>query len=433
MENIIEKIEEKFDPIIQKRKKNRGIFTFLLVALIFSSFGGGFYLGRNKQTTQKQLAYTDVAAATSTDTFDFNLYWEAWDALRTNFVYKNKIKDKDMFYGSIKGLASSMNDPYTVFMTPTETQEFANDMAGTFEGIGAEVGIRNDIVTVIAPLSGMPAEKAGLKAGDKIYSIDGVSTIGLSVDEAVKKIRGTKGTVVTLTVIRDKETAPREIKIERGIILVKSVVLTYRPDGLAVIKVSSFNDDTLDLFNKAVKDIIVKKPKGIILDLRNNPGGYLDTAVAMASDWISAGPVVLEQFGDGKRNEYTALGNPLLGTYKTVVLVNGGSASASEIVAGALRDYKKATLMGEKTYGKGSVQTIQDLSDGSSMKITVATWMTPNGDFINEKGILPQVEVKMTADDVLKNKDPQLQKAVDLILKPATPVKAPIVPKKVVK
>ena len=170
--------------------------------------------------------------------------------------------------------------------------------------------------------------------------------------------------------------------------------------------------------------MVAKKPKGIILDLRNNPGGYLDTAVYMASEWIKEGPVVLEQFGDGSRNEYTATGNPQLGNFKTMVLVNGGSASASEIVAGALRDYKKATLVGEQTYGKGSVQTIRDLSDGSSMKITIATWMTPEGDFINEKGLTPQVEVKMTAADVEKNRDPQLQKAVDLILKPvAAPAK----------
>jgi len=164
---------------------------------------------------------------------------------------------------------------------------------------------------------------------------------------------------------------------------------------------------------------VAKKPKGIILDLRNNPGGYLDTAVAMASAWVKEGPVVLEQYGDGKRNEYTAAGNPQLANYKTMVLVNGGSASASEIVAGALRDYKKATLVGENTYGKGSVQTLRELSDGSTMKVTIAAWMTPDGDAINGKGLAPQVEVKMTASDVNKNKDPQLQKAVDLILKPA--------------
>jgi len=425
------KSEEEMDilsyPIIKKAKpKRRNFLGLLLILLIAVSFGGGFYLGQGKSAKNKIVAHGNTATTTvDENAFDFNVYWEAWDSLRSDFVYKNKIKDKDMFYGSIKGLAASANDPYTVFMTPTETKEFSNDLAGTFEGIGAEVGMRNNTITIIAPLSGMPAEKAGLKAGDKIYAIDGKSVLGLTVDEAVKKIRGTKGTFVTLTVIRDKETSPRDIKIERGIILVKSVTVTNRPDGIVVVKVSSFNDDTLGLFKEAAKQIAAKKPKGIILDLRNNPGGYLDTAVAMASEWVKEGPIVLEQFGDGKRNEYPALGSPRLDSFKTIILVNGGSASASEIVSGALRDYKKATLVGENTYGKGSVQTIRDLSDGSSMKITIATWMTPNGDFINEKGLAPQVEVKLTVADVEKNKDPQLQKAVDLILKPAVaPAKA---------
>jgi len=415
-----EEMEISSYPIISSRKKrkHRKFLGLLLILLVVASFGGGFLLG-NRKITNRALALSNTSTEVKDENaFDFNVYWEVWDSLRTDFVYKNKIKDKEMFYGSLKGLAASAGDPYTVFMTPTETKEFSNDLAGTFEGIGAEVGMRNDIITIIAPLSGMPAEKAGLKAGDKVYAIDGTSALGLTVDEAVKKIRGTKGTVVTLTIIRDKETTPRDIKIERGIIIVKSVTVTYRSDGLVVIKVSNFNDDTLDLFKAAAKEIAVKKPKGVILDLRNNPGGYLDAAVAMASEWVTAGPVVLEQFSDGSRNEYPAAGNPRLGTFKTVVLVNGGSASASEIVAGALRDYKKATLMGEKTYGKGSVQTIRELSDGSSLKVTIATWMTPEGDFINEKGLLPQVEVKLTADDVEKNKDPQLQKAVDSILKP---------------
>ncbi len=431
MENNLNKTEDDgivaSYPItyVKNKNKRRNFLGLLLILIVSISFGGGFYLGQGKISNRQIALGAEKQVVKNEDAFDFNIYWEAWDSLRSDFVYKNKIKDKEMFYGSIKGLAASVNDPYTVFMTPTETKEFASDLAGTFEGIGAEVGMRDNVITIIAPLSGMPAEKAGVKAGDKIYAIDGESALGLTVDEAVKKIRGTKGTFVTLTVIRDKETSPREIKIERGIIIVKSVVVTYRPDGLVVIKISSFNDDTLSLFKAAVKEVTVKKPKGIILDLRNNPGGYLDTAVAMASEWIKAGPVVLEQFGDGSRNEYTASGNPLLESYKTMVLVNGGSASASEIVAGALRDYKKATLVGEQTYGKGSVQTIRDLSDGSSMKITVASWMTPEGDFINEKGLAPQVEVKMTADDVEKNKDPQLQKAIDLILKPvASPAKA---------
>ena len=426
-----EELEISSYPIIKKAKpKRRNFLGLLLILLVAVSFGGGFYMGKGKSAQNRPVALGNTATTTVNDNaFDFNVYWEAWDSLRSDFVYKNKIKDKDMFYGSIKGLAASANDPYTVFMTPTETKDFSNSLAGTFEGIGAEVGMRNNTVTIIAPLAGMPAEKAGLKAGDKVYAIDGQSALGLTVDEAVKKIRGAKDTAVTLTIIRDKETTPRQIKIVRGVIIVKSVSVVNRPDGITVIKVTNFNDDTLSLFSDAVKQTAAKKPKGIILDLRNNPGGYLDTAVAMASAWVKEGPVVLEQYGDGKRNEYTAKGDPQLGSYKTMVLVNGGSASASEIVAGALRDYKKATLVGENTYGKGSVQTIRDLSDGSSIKITIAAWMTPNGDAINGKGLAPQVEVKLTEADAEKNKDPQLQKAVDLILKPAAAT-AKVTPKK---
>lgn len=400
----------------------------VLAAVLIATFWGGFYAGKKKDTlamtgsASRILAYSEEAASDTAvvnpdDVFDFNLYWEVWDSLKQNHVDKNKIKNKDLFYGSLKGMAAAADDPYTVFMDPTTAKEFADDLAGTFEGIGAEVGMRNDIVTVIAPLDGMPAQKAGLRAGDKIYAIDGTSTIGLTVDEAVRAIRGKKGTQVKLTILRGSNAKSQDISITRDIIIVKSVKTEMRSDGIFVIKVTNFNDDTLNLFNAAVSETLLKSPKGIILDLRNNPGGYLDTAVAMASEWIDGGPVVVEQFGENKRNEYPSNGRARLKNIPTVVLVNGGSASASEIVAGALRDYKKATLVGEQTYGKGSVQTLQDLSDGSSLKITIAKWLTPAGDFINEKGLTPNVVIKLEQKDIDKNVDPQMNKALE-ILKP---------------
>jgi len=403
-------------------KKNK--WSWLAIILLMgASFAAGLSWA-GKDDSSKIIAYSpESKQAVSEKAFDFNLYWEVWDKLRSDYVDKNKVKDEEMFYGSLRGLAASMDDPYTVFMDPKEAKEFADDLSGTFEGIGAEVGMRKDIITVIAPLAGMPAEKAGVKAGDKVYAIDGVSTLGMSVDEAVKKIRGEKGTEVTLTLIRENEDKPLEIKIVRGLIVVKSVKTELRNDGVLVITVSNFNDDTIDLFNQAVKTALTKNPKGIILDLRNNPGGYLDTAISMASAWVKEGPVVVEQFGEGKRQEYFAEGNPSLGGFKTVVLINGGSASASEIVAGALRDYKKATIVGEQSFGKGSVQSLRDLSDGSALKITVAKWLTPNGDFINEKGITPDLEIKLSKEDVDKNKDPQMVKALELILKPTAVTK----------
>ncbi|MFZ4632476.1 MAG: S41 family peptidase [Patescibacteria group bacterium] len=408
---------------INKENIKKFVPGALLILLILATFVGGFYAGKNNRvaaSNSKILAYSEeaknVTATTNSDQiFDVNLYSEVWDALKQNYVDKNTIKDKELFYGSLKGMAQSLNDPYTVFMDPKAATEFSNDLAGTFEGIGAEVGMRNDIVTVIAPLDGMPAQKAGVRAGDKIYAIDGKSTIGLTVDQAVKKIRGQKGTKVTLTIIRGAGEKPLEISINRSVIFVKSVKTEMRKDGIYVIKISNFNDDTLGLFNSAVDDVLIKKPKGIILDLRNNPGGYLETAVSLASEWVEAGPVVVEQFGENKRNEYPSNGRARLRNFPTIVLVNGGSASASEILAGALRDYKKGQLLGEQTYGKGSVQTLKQLSDGSYLKVTIAKWLTPAGDFINEKGLKPDIEVKVKQTDIDKNIDPQLNKALELL------------------
>jgi carboxyl-terminal processing protease len=409
---------------INKDKLKQFIPGAILVVVLLATFWGGFFAGRKNTvlagSSPKILAYSDTAgsAAISTstdDSFDVNLYSEVWNTLKQNYVDKITIKDKDLFYGSLKGLAASLNDPYTVFMDPKTAKEFSDDLAGTFEGIGAEVGMRNDIITIIAPLDGMPAQKAGIRSGDKIYKIDGQTTAGLTVDEAVNKIRGTKGTKVTLTILRGTPEKPQDISITRDVIFVKSVKTEMRKDGIYVIKVSNFNDDTENLFEAAVNEALTKNPKGIILDLRDNPGGYLDTAVSMASEWVEAGPVVVEQFGENKRNEYPSNGSARLKNIPTVVLVNGGSASASEILAGALRDYKKATLVGEQTYGKGSVQTLKDFSDGSSLKVTIAKWLTPAGDFINEKGIAPGVVVKLTQTDIDKNIDPQMNKAIDIL------------------
>ncbi|MFA5023829.1 MAG: S41 family peptidase [Patescibacteria group bacterium] len=404
---------------------NKNIFKkigpgVILIIILASTFYAGVSYGNSKNNSFKNrtLAYSpeaDSATATSpSEMIDFNLYWEVWDNLKTNYVDKNKVKDQDLFYGSLKGLAAAVDDPYTTFMDPKTAKEFTDDLAGTFEGIGAEVGMRNDIVTIIAPLDGMPAQKAGLRAGDKIYAVDSKTTVGLTVDEAVKLIRGPKGTKVVLTIIRGTDK-PKDITITRDVIFVKSVKTELRADGIFVIKVSNFNDDTAGLFNDAVNTALLKNPKGIILDLRNNPGGYLDTAVEMASEWIEAGPIVAEQLNNNRRNEYAAAGHARLKDFPTIVLVNGGSASASEILAGALRDYKKATLVGEMTFGKGSVQTLRDLSDGSALKVTIAHWLTPAGDSINDKGIKPNIEIKLTSADVEKNLDPQFNKALELL------------------
>lgn len=390
------------------------------------SFGAGLYLPgksevmRNLSANEAEYAgkvlgqYGLPPGGTISNDVNFNMFWDVWDALKSKYVDHNKLSDKEMFYGALKGLAESTGDPYTVFMDPKDAQSFSNDLAGTFEGIGAEIGIKNNILTVVSPLAGSPADKAGLKAGDKIYAINDVSTAGISVDDAVAEIRGQKGTTVKLTVIREGVDKPMDFEITRNTIIVKSVD-TKMDKGIFVITINSFNDDTQDLFDKAVEDAVKAKPKGIILDLRNNPGGYLETAIDVASAWIKNGVIVTEKFSDTKKTDFQAKGVAPLDGYKTVVLVNQGSASASEIVAGALKDDGKATLVGEKTFGKGSVQDLEDLPDGSELKITVAKWLTPKGYNINEQGIEPDVKVDLTQKDYDAGKDPQMDKAIQII------------------
>jgi carboxyl-terminal processing protease len=336
--------------------------------------------------------------------------------LKNNFVDGAKLQDKDLFYGSLEGLAASTGDPYTMFMTPSSTKEFQTDMAGKFEGIGAEIGLKNEIITVVSPIEDMPAAKAGIRAGDKIIKINGDTTAGFTVNEAVRKIRGPKDTFVTLTLLREGRKDQFDLKIKRGVISVKSVKTTYK-DGLMTIRVSSFNDDTDRLFTEAVQQTLKVKPKGIILDLRSNPGGYLSSAIKMGSYWLPNSIIVSEKYADGHIQSHRSVGTASLNGYKTVVLINQGSASASEIVAGALQDGGAATLIGEKSFGKGSVQTIKSFSDGSSLKVTVAKWLTPKGRSIDKEGITPDVKIANTSADLDKGLDPQLVKAKSLLNK----------------
>jgi len=416
-------------------------WTVLVLILMVVCFGSGMYITQKseivKELAKKEVVYlgkltgkySQAKQGVLIQDVDFSLFWDVWDTIKRDYVDRDKINEKEMFYGAIRGMVSALGDPYTVFMDPKMAQDFENDLAGTFEGIGAEIGIRDEILTIIAPLEGTPAEKAGLRAGDKVYAIDGESTAGITIDEAVNKIRGPKDSQVTLTIFQNGLDGVQDIVITRGVIVIKSIeseVKTVKNDNdspdsgqkdedIYIIRISNFNDDTLSLFNKVVGDILIEDPDGVILDLRNNPGGYLDTAIELASEWIEEGIIVAEQFSETKKNEYLARGRARLKDYPTVVLVNQGSASASEIVAGALRDYEKATIVGKKTFGKGSVQSLKEFGDGSSAKITVAKWLTPNGSCINDEGIIPDVEVDYTLEDHEAGKDPQMDKALEIL------------------
>jgi carboxyl-terminal processing protease len=399
-------------------KKHFKIFASI-VLLCVSFFAGINY---NKYTSTKSSSSSAIENLltkshdkSQPENVDFSLFWEAWNLLNKKYVDTSKLDQQKMIYGAISGMVKAVGDPFSSFMNPEESKQFSQDMEGTFEGIGVEIGVKNDILTVISPLEGSPAEKAGLRAGDKILKVGEKLTTDMTVDEAVTLIRGEKGTEVSLLVLHEKNSDPVEIKITRDQINVKSVKLEWKGD-VAIVKISKFGDDTTSNFNQAANQIISQGAKGIILDLRNNPGGYLESAVDISSKFIPSGKVVVseEERGGGK-NDYKARGGNILGNLPVVVLVNSGSASASEITAGALRDDLGAPLIGKKTFGKGSVQELEKMEGGSNLRVTIARWLTPNGDYIMEKGIDPTIEVDLTDDDYNHDRDPQVNKALEVM------------------
>ncbi len=407
---------------VKESKFRKHFSVFVVVVLLCVSFYGGFVYSRYKLTKTNQTAsITESFLVESHDkekpeNVDFNLFWEAWNLMEDKYVDQAGLDREKMIYGAISGMIRAVGDPFSGFMNPEETNAFSNDMEGTFEGIGVEIGMKNDILTVIAPLEGTPAHNAGLRSGDKILKIENELTTDLTIDQAVARIRGEKGSEVTLTVLSNGVDDPKEIKIVRDTINVKSVNVEMKEDGIAIIKISRFGDDTTLEFSKAATQAITSRSRGIILDLRNNPGGYLESAIDISSKFVPKGKVVVsEESGDGSKKNFEARGGSILSDIPAVVLVNGGSASASEITAGALRDNLGVPLVGEKTFGKGSVQQLEKLSGGSSLRITVARWLTPNGEQIMDKGLDPNVHVELTQEDYNNDRDPQMDKALEVL------------------
>lgn len=400
------------------KKIQVSIYSLFLILLI--GIGGGFYFGQkgNVQIIDSGGKIIIGKETGQPKNVDFSVFWDTWKIIEEKYVDR-PADYNEMVYGAISGLVKSLDDPYSVFMDPEESKEFMEDMEGTFEGIGAEIGIRKNILTIIAPLEGMPAEKAGLKSGDKIIKIDGETTIDITLTEAVRKIRGEKGTEVALTIMRENLEESKEIKITRGLIDVKSVEWEMKKAGetdLAYLKIRRFSEDTYQELNKAAGEILSSSAKGIVLDLRNNPGGYLNVAVEVTSIFIDGKEtVVIEDFGNGKKKEYKSSGRAKLAHLPVAVLINQGSASASEILAGALRDIKKVKLVGEKSFGKGSVQELERLKDRSSVRLTVAKWLIPSGHCINEEGLKPDIEVEMTDEDIDNGIDKQLEEAMKIL------------------
>jgi len=397
-------------------KTKRYAITVLLVALFFIF---GVYIGdRNRPEIDKVTGIFGKETQVATQA-DFSPFWKVWNTINEKYPNASKITDQNRVYGAISGLMGSLNDPYSTFFTPDEAKSFEDEIAGNFDGIGMEVGIKEKVLTVIAPLKDTPAYRANIKSGDKILKIDKTVVSGLSIEEAIKLIRGPKGTAVTLTILRDGEQQPKEIKIVRDTINIPTLDMELRKDGIFVVKLYSFSANSANLFRNALKQFVESKGDKLLLDLRGNPGGYLDSAVDMASWFLKGGQIIVtEDYGNNKPAEiFRSKGyNIFNDKLKFVILIDGGSASASEILAGAMQDNGRAKLVGSQSFGKGSVQQVVDITSDTILKITVAKWLTPSGISISEKGLTPDYPVEITQKDYDAKKDPQMDKAVELLL-----------------
>lgn len=392
----------------------------ILVALFLlgASFFGGVYYGyENRPAVERVLSVLGKAPPPEFEDVDFNLFWDVWRRLEDKYVDRDKADRKDMVLGAISGLVKSLKDPYTEFMPPAETKQFQEDISGSFGGIGAEIGIRRGTLVVISPLKDSPAQIAGLKAGDKILKVDDTFTADLTLDQAVRLIRGEKGTTVRLMILRDTFDQAKEFKVVRDVIRVPIITTEKREDGVFVIKLHHFTENAAFEFRKAIKEFFESGSKKLVFDLRNNPGGFLLISVDIASWFLPAGDVVArERFADRSEEIYRSSGYRLLQDVPVVVLVNEGSASASEIVAGALRDIRGIKLVGAKTFGKGSVQEVQNLAGGSSLKVTIAKWLTPKGEEINGTGLEPDIKVELPKEEEQDpKKDKILEKGIEVL------------------
>jgi len=387
------------------------LYGVLVIVALSITYSLGFIKGAQQRLTAKNFAavFSSGFGAAEQAVPNFGLYETVLDLMKTKYI--GDIDYLSVLYGTIKGAVAGLGDPYTSFSTPEENSEFFNSLSGTYEGVGVEIEFVSDRLLVVSALEGSPAAIAGLQPKDEILAVDGQIVTGMTIIQAVSLIQGTRGSEVVLTIWRDGNGDPQDIKLTRQVVKVASVRLEIK-DDIATLRINKFGSDTEQLFNKAVARILSENAKVIVLDLRNNPGGFLDVGVKVANEFLPGGMIVEERFKDGKTTPFSADGSGKLKDLPIVVLVDAGSASAAEIVAGAIRDNKRGQLVGENTYGKGSVQEVEEFSDGSALKITVAHWFTPSGTSISEGGLKPDIVVKSS-----KEGDAQLDKAISELKK----------------
>lgn len=401
--------------------KNKFFPLLLSLLLMGGAFFVGFYFGENSTPSIEKVTELNNKELGKPESVDFSAFWKAWTVINEKFVpTTDKSKSasaEEKVWGAISGLANALGDPYTQFFPPEESKIFTENISGEFGGVGMEIGRRDGLLTVISPLKGTPAENAGIKSGDIITKINGETSAELGVDKAVQLIRGEVGTSVDLTLVREEENEPIEVTVVREKIQIPTLE-TDEIDNVFVINLFNFSAPSAELFKNALEDFSKSGTDKLLIDLRGNPGGFLEAAIDMASWFLPSGKtVVVEDFGENKEETvHRSRGFDIFNdNLRLVILVDGGSASASEILAGALKDNNKAVIIGDKTFGKGSVQELVSIADGSSLKVTIARWLTPNGVSISENGIEPDIEVKFSPEEFEAGKDSQMEKAIDTL------------------
>ena len=401
---------------------------FVAGILLAGAFSGGFIVGHLLPLSGQLPLISDLIpsspgvqpeqqSATPSDLQTlFVPFWEAWNIVHEQYV-EQPVDDLTLMQGAIRGMMDALGDQQTFYMEPQLYQSETSSLQGAYEGIGAYVDTDGDYLTIVSPIEGSPADAAGLKPGDKVIAIDGVDMTGVAPEQARLKVLGPEGTTVTLTVSREGEPEPLKFVITRAQITIRSAEGKMLQNDIAYIDINTFGERTTQELSNALDFLLKQNPKGIIIDLRNNPGGYLNTAVEVTSEFVDDGVVLFEQYGDGSRDTHKVLGNGRATDIPIVVLINEGSASASEILAGALQDYGRAKLVGVQSYGKGSVQNWVPLSnDQGAARVTIAKWLTPNERAIDHVGLTPDVFVEMTLEDFEAERDPQLDAAMDTLL-----------------
>jgi len=400
------------------------LVAVVIIAVVFSFMGGVFLGYANRPSAQKILNVIgkEPLSQMNTSQADFTPYWDVWSLVKEKYVDRDKIEDNKLVWGSIEGMVKSLGDPYSVFFPPQEAKEFQETVTGNFQGVGMEINTKDNVLTVVAPIKNSPAYRAGIRPGDKIIKIDDTPSADFSSEKAARLIKGEQGTKVRLTIFREGIEQPFELSIIRDVIEVPTIETEKKNDGIFIIRLYNFSANAGNAFRGALREFVESGSNKLILDLRGNPGGYLENAVDVSSWFLPLGEIVAkEKFADGQEELYKSRGYNVFKNLPIIILIDGGSASASEILAGALREHGKATLVGEKTFGKGSVQELVPMNNGTSLKITIAKWLTPKGVSLSQTGLKPDYEVKPAKDSGKVGQygdrinDPQMDKAVELL------------------